>query len=1063
MINVFKDLFVYKNNLTVSGLSNSLINEYILNYYDNNDNDLLIVADSLYDANKIYKSIHKICDDVYFFPMDEFATVLAISSSPDLKIIRIDTLNHLKNEKKIVVTNLSGYLKYIDKQTASMKVDFSTKRKDLIYFLGNNSYVKTNLVTTTGEYAVRSFIIDLFPLNYDTPIRIEFFGEDIESISFFDCETQISNQNIDEISIYSFNDKASEDKVNIIDKLNNPFVFFIDYNKIKTSYNDFLDSKNEFEISIDRDIFNEFEKINVEKQIFINTLDDVAVLSYIKKYKSKEILNFNNKFDNLEKYIKSVINDNIVVFMLTNENLINKLISVFGNDISFNTYLRDRVNIVKRDIEEGFVFDNYIVISQYDIESVKKQSVFINHYNIGRKIKGFEDLKKGDYVVHVTHGIGQYQGLVTLERNKIKKDYLLINYAGNDKVYIPAQKIETIYKYSDGEVNVPTLNSLSSSNWQKTKARVRNKIKDISNELIRLYAEREIVSVDKYLSFPEELIFANDFEYDETPDQIKCINEIYKDLESSKPMDRLLCGDVGFGKTEVAIRAMFKTVINNRQVAYLCPTTILAKQQYENCIKRFRHFPVNIELLNRFTSTKDFNRIKEGLSKGTIDIVIGTHKVLNNEINFKNLGLLVIDEEQRFGVAQKEKIKQMKNNVNVLTLSATPIPRTLKLAMSGVKDMSIIDTAPINRYPVQTYVVPENDYLLKEAIYKELSREGQVYILNNNIEALDNEYNKIMQLVPEAKICIAHGRMEKNQLNDVINDFVDGKYNILLCTTIIETGIDIPNVNTLIIKNADRFGLSQLYQIRGRVGRSDKIAYAYMMYEKNKMLNDIAVKRLQTIRDFTELGSGYKIAMRDLSIRGAGELLGSTQSGFISSIGIDLYMDMVTEEINRIKGINVEDKDEDEKTLLDVTTSISTDYVDDESLRIEIHKLINEIHSKETFDNVKNEIEDRFGKVNDDIINYMYEEWFQKEASGMNIENIKYIGNNVEIEFSESISSNVDGEKLFLQIYSINPKFKLKYFNKKLIISLNIINRDGDYVKDLLDLILLLKSCIKDV
>ena len=528
-------------------------------------------------------------------------------------------------------------------------------------------------------------------------------------------------------------------------------------------------------------------------------------------------------------------------------------------------------------------------------------------------------------------------------------------------------------------------------------------------------------------------------------------------------MDRLLCGDVGFGKTEVAMRAMFRTVMNNRQVAYLCPTTILSKQQYENAIKRFRHFPVNIELLNRFTSTKDFNRIIDRLEKGTIDIVIGTHKILNQNIKFKNLGLLVIDEEQRFGVSQKEKIKQIKNSVNVLTLSATPIPRTLKLAMSGVKDISIIDTPPINRFPVQTYVVEENDYLLKDAIYKELSREGQVYVLINNIEKLENEYEKIKNLVPEAEICLAHGRMDKNHLNKVVSDFVDGKYNVLICTTIIETGIDIPNVNTLIIKNADRFGLSQLYQIRGRVGRSDRIAYAYMMYEKDKMLNDVAIKRLQTIRDFTELGSGYKIAMRDLSIRGAGELLGSTQSGFISSIGIDLYMDMVNEEVNKLKGINIKEENINEKTLLNINTSISKDYVDDESIRIEIHKLINEIDSKESFTNVKNELEDRFGKLSDDIINYMYEEWFQSIADDMKIVNIKYIGSNVEIELPSNISDMVDGEKLFLQIYIINPKFRLKYVNKKIIISLSILNRKGDYVKDLLDLLLLVKSCIKEI
>ena len=1062
MINVFKELFNYENNLTVSGLNSSLITEYIINYYENTNNDILVVTDSLYDANKIYKSIHSIINDVYFFPMDEFATVLAISSSPDLKIIRIDTLNNLNNNKKIVITNLTGYLKYIDKKTEKLLIDFSVKREEIIKFLENNGYVKSNLVTSTGEYAVRNFIIDIFPLNYDNPVRIEFFGSDIESIRFFDSETQISNKNVDTINLYSFCDDMSVDKETIINKLDNPTVFYLDYEKILNNYNEYENSKNEFNLSIDESLFIEFNKINVENKMFINSLNDNSIKSSFKKYNSRDILNFNNNLDQLKEYVNKNKNDNIIIFMLTNQNLINKLVSMFGNDISFNTFLLGRVNIVNRDIEKGYVFDKYIVIGQYDIENVKKQSLFINKYNIGRKIKGFEDLKKGDYVVHIVHGIGQYQGLVTLEKNKIKKDYLLINYLGNDKVYIPAQKIETIYKYSDGDTKEPTLSSLSSNTWQKTKLKVRSKIKDISGELIKLYAEREIAVVEKYDSFPEELVFASDFEYEETADQIKCINEILKDLESSKPMDRLLCGDVGFGKTEVAMRAMFRTVLNNRQVAYLCPTTILSKQQYENSLKRFRHFPVNIELVNRFTSTKDLNRIKSGLKNGLIDIVIGTHKLLNDSIEFKNLGLLVIDEEQRFGVSQKEKIKQLKNNVNVLTLSATPIPRTLKLAMSGVKDMSIIDTAPINRYPVQTYVVPDNDYLLKESIYKELSRDGQVYVLINNIEALDGEYAKIKRLVPEAKICIAHGRMEKEKLNSVITDYVEGLYNVLICTTIIETGIDIPNVNTLVIKNADRFGLSQLYQIRGRVGRSDRIAYAYMMYDKNKMLNDIAIKRLQTIRDFTELGSGYKIAMRDLSIRGAGELLGSTQSGFISSVGIDLYMDMVNEEINRIKGMEIEEESEESQNLLNITTTVSEEYVDDESLRIEIHKLINEIYSKDSFEKTKNEIEDRFGKINDDLINYMYEEWFQKEADRLNIRNIKYIGNNVEIEFPEEVSNKLDGEKLFLEIYTINSKFKMKYFNKKLFISLNITNRNGDYVKDLLDLLLLIKSCIKE-
>ena len=1055
------NIFKYENELTVSGLNNSLINEYILNYYEKYNKNVLVVAESLYDANNIYKGIQKRNENVCLFPMDEFATVLAISASPDLRVARIDTLNKISNNKQIVITNLSGFLKKIDKEIKKLKVNFDTKRNEIIKFLEDNSYVKTNLVTTTGEYAVRNFIIDVFPIETDMGIRIEFFGDDIDSIRYFDVESQISKKNIDEFTLCSFSDESSDNHENIIDKLDDVQVFFVDYKKILNSYQSYVDNKEEFNIG--DNYFSNFNNINVDNKIYINSFDDTPVYKDIVKYKSKDIINFNNNYENLYEYVNKMKSEYIIIFMMTNENLINKIISLFGNDISFEGKDEDRVIIVKQDIESGFVFDKYIVISEYDIENVKKKSVFINHYNIGRKIKGFDDLKKGDYIVHVVHGIGQYQGLVTLENNGIKKDYLLINYAGNDKIYVPASKIETIYKYSDSDTNSPKLNSLNSNNWAKAKARARSKIQDISGELIKLYAEREIVVGDRYVETPEEEIFKNDFEYEETPDQTKSIKDILNDLSSSKPMDRLLCGDVGFGKTEVAMRAMFRTVMNNRQVAYLCPTTILSKQQYENAIKRFRHFPVNIELLNRFTSTKDFNRIIDGLEKGTIDIVIGTHKILNQNIKFKNLGLLVIDEEQRFGVSQKEKIKQMRNSVNVLTLSATPIPRTLKLAMSGVKDMSIIDTPPINRFPVQTYVVEEKDYLLKEAIYKELSRDGQVYILLNNIEKLETEYEKIKNLVPEALICLAHGRMDKNHLDKVVSDFVDGKYNVLICTTIIETGIDIPNVNTLIIKNADRFGLSQLYQIRGRVGRSDRIAYAYMMYEKDKMLNDIAIKRLQTIRDFTELGSGYKIAMRDLSIRGAGELLGSTQSGFISSIGIDLYMDMVNEEVNKLKGINVKEENDNEKTLLNVNTSISKDYVDDESIRIEIHKLINEIDSKESFTNVKSELEDRFGKLSDDIINYMYEEWFQSIADDMKITNIKYVGSNVEIELPINISDMIDGEKLFLQIYTINPKFRLKYVNKKIIISLSILNRKGDYVKDLLDLLLLVKSCIKEI
>ncbi len=1055
-----ENVFSYENTQTVVGLTDALLGEYISNYFFNNKKNILVVADSLYDANLIYKIIHYKSDNVFLFPMDEFITLSSISSSPDLKVTRIDTLNQIVDKKSIVITNLTGFLKKVDKGIKEFNLNKKVKRNEVIKFLEENSFNKTNLVTATGDYAVRSFIIDIFSINYNEPIRIEFFGDDIESIRFFDADTQVSKKEVESVLLYSFSDCQGSNSTNIYDRLDNPMVFFLNYKKILADYSNYKSNMGLFKDQ-DELLFVDFNITNIKDKIYINSLDDTPIENKLIRYESKNVQSFNSNFEQLKNYVNVNIKDKIVVFMIKNPILREKIIELFDSRIKLNKVEFGYVNIIDKSIISGFIFDNYIVISEYDIENTDKTIKFINRYNVGRKIKGFDDLKKGDFVVHVTHGIGQYQGITTLVNKGIKKDYILINYAGNDKIYVPAHKIETIYKYADNDVSAPKLNNLNSLIWQKTKSKVQSKIKDISEELIKLYAEREMTKGESYADFPEEEIFASEFEYEETVDQSKCIKEILKDLNSSIPMDRLLCGDVGFGKTEVAMRAMFKTVINNRQVAYLCPTTILSKQQYESCKKRFRHFAVNIELLNRFTSTKDFNRIIEGIMNGTIDIVIGTHRLLNEKVKFKHLGLLVIDEEQRFGVSQKERIKELRKNVNVLSLSATPIPRTLKLAMSGLKDMSVIDTPPINRYPIQTYVIEENDNLIKEAIYKELSRDGQVYILNNNIEQLPEIQTKIKQMIPEAKIAIVHGQMEKDLLNNVINDFINREYNILLCTTIIETGIDISNVNTLIVQNAELFGLSQLYQIRGRVGRSDKVAYAYLMYKKDKLLNDIAIKRLKSIKEFTELGSGYKIAMRDLSIRGAGELLGSSQSGFVDSVGIELYMQMINNEVKRLKGEEVIEDNANENSFLDVNTSISKDYVEDESLRIEIHKLINEIDSKESYIRVKDEIEDRFGKINNEIQNYMYEEWFQKEAEQLGINNIRYLYNDVEIQFPENISSKVDGEKLFLKLYSINPKFKIKYFNKMIVISLNIINRNNDYVKDLLDLLELIKDCIK--
>ena len=502
---------------------------------------------------------------------------------------------------------------------------------------------------------------------------------------------------------------------------------------------------------------------------------------------------------------------------------------------------------------------------------------------------------------------------------------------------------------------------------------------------------------------------------------------------------------------------MFKTVLNSKQVLYLCPTTILSNQQYKNALERFKDYPIEIALLNRFTTLKETKRILEGLTKGTIDIVFGTHRLLSDDVKFSKLGLLIVDEEQRFGVTHKEKIKKFKNDVNVLTLSATPIPRTMKMAMSGLRDLSIIDTPPVNRYPIQTYVLEENDLIIKDAIYKELAREGQIFILYNNIDKLDNIVSHIKSLVPEARIISAHGRMNKIELEDVMQDFIDYKYDILVCTTIIETGIDIPNTNTLIIYNADRFGLSQLYQIRGRVGRSNKIAYAYLLYDKSKMLNDIAIKRLDAIKEFTELGSGYRIAMRDLAIRGAGDILGSEQAGFVDSVGINLYMQMIEEEMQRLKGEEIQIDDE-KQSLVDVSTHISDEYTTDDEIKIEIHQMINEVDSMESLKKVKEELEDRFGKVDETMIIYMYEEWFEKLARSLNITKVTQTERFVEVELPEELSSNIKADKLFLESYNINPDLKFAYSNHRIKITLMLKPNEKHFLYTFVPILELIKE-----
>ena len=1053
--------FKYENGFTISGLTKELNIFYVLDLLKKEKKNILILTNTLYEANSYFDLIHTYTDDVLLFPMDDFLTSVAVAISPDLKLKRLETLENIRNAfNKIVVTNLMGFLRFLPnvKDVSNLEYNLSlnnnVKRDEILEILNKFGYVKESIVTTTGEYAVRGFIIDIFIVDEEHPIRIEFFGDDIESIRYFDENTQLSIKEIDSIKLKSYTEVISDDSSSLVDYMDDPIVVMIDRDQIKLGYEKLLNDITEYNSNENINTKHMFllEDISYSNVLYLNTIGDNEYGKYI-TYKSQEMENFNSNFELLGEYChKEIISGKTVLLCLTKENQLKSLIPFLPSYhvVKNNNLINREINILYKKINKGFIFENYVVIADSDIEQTKNLVInYKNNYRIGKKVKDFGQLAIGDYVVHSAHGIGIYNGVITLTKNGLKKDYIQINYQGNDKIYIPVEKISTIYKYSGKEGSTPKLDKLNSTSWVRKKRELRNKIKDISGELIKLYAARSNIRGTPFRSYAEEAVFGSEFVYKETIDQLKAIEDIDRDLSSDVPMDRLLCGDVGFGKTEVAFRAMFKTIINNKQVFYLCPTTILSKQQYENAIERFKNYPIEIALLNRFTSPKETKRILEGLEKGTIDLVFGTHRLLSNDVKFSKLGLLIVDEEQRFGVTHKEKIKEYKNDVNVLTLSATPIPRTLKMALSGLRDLSIIDTPPTNRYPVQTYVIQENDLIIKDAIYKELSRNGQIFILYNKVATIENKMKQLHELVPEARITIAHGQMSKKELEDVMESFVNYEYDILLCTTIIETGIDISNANTLIIYDADNFGLSQLYQIRGRVGRSNRIAYAYLMYDKKKMLNDIAVKRLQAIKEFTELGSGYRIAMRDLSIRGAGDLLGSEQAGFVDTVGIELYMQMIEEEMRRMKGEKVlEDDDEPEtnRSLIEVETHISDEYVSDEDIKIEIHKKINEIDGYKKLLEVKHELEDRFGKISKSMEIYMYEEWFEKQASYLSVTNVRQSEREIEIELPKDVSNKIEGDKFFIKAYNINPRFRLKYLHEQVIIALTLLNQKEHFL-----------------
>ncbi len=919
---------------------------------------ILILTYNEIQAKQLYEDLSYYNEDVVFFPKKEIVTYDYIAESKDLPYERIEALNKIISKKKqIVITTIEAAIqklpakKSLYKNTLKMKVGESYNLEEIKKKLVNLGYSRYDLIEGRGQFSVRGGIVDI-AVNNKTGIRVEFWGDEIDSIREFSISSQRSigeqkqatiypaheyileqdiekvckkikenNKNINQREILEedieqikqgnyiskidkYFDSFYEKQETILDYINDEYCVFVDeIGKIEQrEINLAKDRENlekalvEKEKIIPDTIINNLsfeqisEKLEEKQLIYIEKQDTQSKIQAEKyKFNYREINYYKSEmeglFSDLEKWQKEKKKIYILVETKEKANKVKKLldekeiICTIEQNLD-KTIISGTTEIIKITLGKMSTgFENYetnqIVIDTNELIEGKRRTKKVVHtaYKEGEKVV-FADLKIGDYVVHKKYGVGIYIGVNTIKADGTIKDYIKIKYKNDDILYIPTNDLDTIRKYVGGDKAVPKINRLGSKEWENTKAKVKKNLREVATELIELYAKRDKIegySFSKDTPWQQE--FEDKFPYQETEDQLRCIEEVKKDMESPKPMDRLLCGDVGYGKTEVAIRAAFKAAADGKQVAYLAPTTVLAEQQYQEFKERMKDYPIKVEILNRFKTKKYQDEVIKKVKLGEVDIVIGTHRLLSKDVEFKNLGLLIIDEEHRFGVKAKEKIKQLKTNVDVLTMTATPIPRTLHMSIVGIRDMSVIYEPPYNRKPVQTYVLEYDEEVIKEAITKELERNGQVFYLFNNVEQIMRKAEQIKALVPEANVTYAHGRMTGNQIEEIMQEFVNGESNILVCTTILETGIDIPNANTIIVENADRMGLAQLYQIRGRVGRSNRQAYAYITYKRDKLLSEVADKRLKAIKEFTEFGSGFKIAMRDLEIRGAGSML----------------------------------------------------------------------------------------------------------------------------------------------------------------------------------------------
>ena len=1043
-----------KSPIQVLGLTDMGMLQLLGGIHEFDKKPICIITYNEIQAKKIYEDIKYFTDKVVLFPKKEIVTYDYIAESKDLPYERIDSLNKITSKKNlIVVTTIEAVIQNIpDKKTLyqneiEFKIGDVYNLEEIKQRLVKLGYSRYDLIEGKGQFSVRGGILDI-SITENTGIRIEFWGDEVDSIRNFNITSQRSINTLEKAIIYPAHEyilekpideickkirnlegkdypkeileedieqiKAGnyiskidkyfncfyEKQTTILDYLNKNYLIVLDeQRKIKQRVKNIInDNKNLIKALIEKEKIvpqaledlNTYEEIQEklkEKQVIYLEKEDNENISNVEKYKFnyREINYYRSEIEQFIKDIKTWISlkKKIYVLVETKEKAkkLQKLleqeeiICKYEEKLNQTIIVKNVENIVTISLgklSSGFenTDTNQIIISANELIDGEKRKRKVTHqaFKEGEKVV-FADLKVGDYVVHRTYGIGIYIGVNTIKADNTIKDYIKIKYQKDDILYVPTNQMDSIRKYIGGDKINPKLNRLGSKDWENTKARVKKNLREVARELIELYAKRE---KSQGFSFSKDTEWQSEFEakfpYQETDDQLRCIEEVKKDMESTRPMDRLLCGDVGYGKTEVAIRAAFKAVMDQKQVAYLAPTTVLAEQQYQEFKERMKDYPIKVEILNRFKSKKYQDEVVKKLKLGEVDIVIGTHRILSKDVEFKDLGLLIIDEEHRFGVKDKEKIKQYKTNVDVLTMTATPIPRTLHMSIVGIRDMSVIYEPPHNRKPVQTYVLEYDQEVIREAITKELERRGQVFYLYNNVQGIEKKAIDISNLVPEANVTYAHGQMSGTRIEEIMKEFIEGKSNVLVCTTILEAGIDIPNANTIIVENADRMGLAQLYQIRGRVGRSERQAYAYITYKRDKLLSEVADKRLKAIKEFTEFGSGFKIAMRDLEIRGAGSLLGEIQSGHLEQVGYDTYCNLLDEVVKEIKGIEVK-PEIDIQIDLNVTSYIPETYIEDSNQKIEVYQNIALCKNEEDIQNVIDEIIDRFGNMPEELEN----------------------------------------------------------------------------------------------